>query len=315
MTFGLAPSTGKWVLRVACTLAVLTLGAWTAAVGFLWANEPRLVFRAHVTRGIQDPIDHTLFSPVVFTTSDGIELEGATITAAPGSTSRLLSADSPERLHGGPYWMLFCPGAGNSIHFRRVQTQLQQLAEIGYSVLAFDYRGFGRTGGVPTETGLYEDALAAYGYLTTTLQVPSSRVILAGRSLGSAVAVELATRVPSAGVVLLSPIESVPATGALMYPWVPVQLLATNRFESIEKIAIIRVPILLVHATNDRFVPLAAGRRLFSRITGPKLMLETGGGHTRAGFSPVEALADALSRFWPIALESTTSEPAVAGSG
>ena len=93
------------------------------------------------------------------------------------------------------YCILFCPGAGNSIHFRRVQVQLQQLADIGYGVLAFDYRGFGRSGGVPSEAGLYENAAAAYTYLTTVRQVPPSRVILAGRSLGSAVAVELASKV------------------------------------------------------------------------------------------------------------------------
>jgi hypothetical protein len=260
-------------------------------------------------------MDATLFSPVTFMTSDGIALEGATIAGAVSGVERsILSGDSPGRRHGGSYWILYCLGAGNSIHVRRVQTQLQQLAAIGYNVLAFDYRGFGRTGGVPSEAGLYEDALAAYAHLTTALRVPSSQVILAGRSLGSAVAVELATRVPSAGALLLSPIESVPATGAVLYPWAPVHLLATNRFASIEKIARIRVPVVLVHATNDRFVPLAAGRRLFSRIPGPKLMLETGGGHTRAGFSPVAELAEALSRFWPNALESTTSELAVAGS-
>ena len=301
-----------WVLRVVCTLAVLTAMVWTASVGFLWANEPRLVFRAHVTRGVRNPIDRTVFSPVTFRSADGIELEGATITAAPGP--RVDAGPVAHVRLPGRYWILFCPGAGNSIHFRRVQTQLQQLAEIGYNVLAFDYRGFGRTGGVPSEAGLYEDGLAAYTYLTRSLQVPPSRVILAGRSLGSAVAVELATRVPSAGALLLSPIESVPATAALLYPWVPARLLATNRFESIEKVASIRAPVLLVHSASDRLVPLDAARRLFARINGPKLMLETAGGHTRAGFSPVTELSDALSRFWPVALESTASELAATGS-
>lgn len=309
-------TTARWVLRVICTLAVLTAVVWTTAVGFLWANEPRLVFRAYATRGIRYAVDSTLSSGVTFSSSDGLSLEGVTFTAASlAQASRIGRTIPAEGSEGAPYWILFCPGAGNSIHFRRVQTQLQQLAGLGYNVLAFDYRGFGRTGGIPTESGLYDDAMAAYRYLTTVRRVAPSRVILAGRSLGSAVAVELATRVPSAGALLLSPIESVPATGAMLYPWVPVRILARNRFDSIGKIARVRVPIVLVHATSDRLVPLEAARRLFSRVTAPKLMLETGGGHNRAGFNPVAELSEALSRVWPVTLESTTSGPAVAGSG
>ena len=289
----------KWLLRVLCTLAVLTATVWAASVGFLWANEPRLVFRAHATRPVRLPLDDALFSRVMFTSADGVELEGAVLTA-PGSR--------PDA-----YWILFCPGAGNSIHFRRVQSQLEQLAGVGYNVFAFDYRGFGRTLGVPTEEGLYQDAVAAYTYLTTVLGAPAARVILAGRSLGSAVAVDLAARVPSAGVLLLSPIESVPATAALLYPWVPASLLARNRFDSSEKIVRINAPIVVVHSATDRLVPIGAARRLFARARNPKLMLETGGGHNRAGFSPVSELVETLSRFWPIALESAPTGLAVAG--
>lgn len=308
----------KWIGRAAWTLAALALLVWAGAVGFLWANEARLVFRAHATHGVRESLDRAPFSLVRFTSADGIALEGAAIRAdalTAGEQVIVRDAPAPEA-----FWILFCPGAGNSIHFGRVQSQLQQLAAIGYNVFAFDYRGFGRTAGVPTESGLYEDGLAAYRYLTTVLGVPPSRVILAGRSLGSAVAVELATRLPSAGALLLSPIESVPDTGALLYPWVPVRLLATNRFDSGEKIARIRVPVLVVHAINDRLVPIDAARRLFARVTGPKFMLETAGGHTRAGFSPVSELAGALARLWPNRLEpnrleSPASEAlAVAGS-
>jgi fermentation-respiration switch protein FrsA (DUF1100 family) len=100
--------------------------------------------------------------------------------------------------------------------------------------------------------------------------------------------------------VLLSPIDSVPLVGARLYPWAPVGLLASNRFDSLSKIATVRVPVLVVHSRNDRFVPIAAGQSLYAAATGPKLMLETGGGHNSAGFSPVEELAGALRQFWPV---------------
>ncbi len=279
---------------MAWVVAVLCLLVWTVAVGFLWANEGHFVFRAHMTHGVQNAFEPEFFSPVRFASADGTALEGATIAASG---------------RDGGYWILFAPGAGNSIYFGRVQSQLRQLGAMGYNVLAFDYRGFGRNLGIPSEAGLYADALAAYGYLTTTLRVPPGRIVLAGRSLGSAVAVELATRVPSAGVLLLSPIASVPDTAAWLYPWAPVRLLASNRFDSESKVAGLQVPVLIVHALNDRFVPIDSARRLYARVGAPKLMLETAGGHTRAGFDDPDVLAAGLSRFWPIALESPTSGP------
>ena len=285
---------GRVVRRVLQGTALLCVAVWTLSVGCLWVSETRLVFRAHVTRGISQALDPDLYTRVSVATTDGIRLEGAVLPNGPDADSR--------------YWILFFPGAGNSILFRRVQSQLEQLHGLGYSVLAFDYRGFGRSAGEPSEAGLYQDALAAYGYLTDRMGVSPSRVVLAGRSLGSAVAVELATRVPSAGVILLSPIASVPDTAAALYPWAPVYLLASNRFDSLGKADRIRAPVLLVHSRTDRLVPIESARRLYSRIREPKLMLETGGGHNRAGFSPVEELAGALSRFWPMALESTASE-------
>lgn len=87
---------------------------------------------------------------------------------------------------------------------------------------------------MPSEAGLYEDARTAYRHLAGELAVPPERIILAGRSLGSAVAVELATRVPSGGLLLLSAIESVPATASRFYPWVPVDL-PSQRFDSVAR--------------------------------------------------------------------------------
>jgi hypothetical protein len=72
--------------------------------------------------------------------------------------------------------------------------------------------------------------------------------------------------------------------------------------------------VLVVHSASDRLVPIEAARRLFDRIVSPKLMLETAGGHNRAGFSPVSELAEALLRFWPVALESTRPDVALSGT-
>ena len=169
-----------------------------------------------------------------------------------------------------PYWILFCPPSGRTIH-GRVRDHLKSLHAAGYNVFAFDYRGFGRNPGMPSEAGVYEDALTAYRHLTQQLDVAPERIILAGRSLGSAVAVELATRVPSGGLLLLSAIDSVPARGSRLYPWAPVSLLASQRFDSMAKAPRVIVPVLQVHAPNDWLVPIDAARDVVQELPGTEV--------------------------------------------
>ena len=275
---------GAHLLRVAAVVGVICMTLWTGAVGCLWVNETRLVFSAERSRVVSPVADRDL---IELTTADGIELDAVTLAA------------------GRPtdYWILFCPPAAGTIH-GRLQSQLATLQSLGYNVFAFDYRGFGRNPGTPTEAGLYDDALAAYRYLTGELGVPPSRVILAGRSLGSAVAVELGTRVPSAGLLLLSALDSVPAAASRLYRWAPVHWLASHRFDSLTKADRVGGPVVMVHALNDRLIPMHAARELFSRFPQPKVMLEARGGHNRAGLSGLEDLGQlsaSLARFWPTA--------------
>ena len=268
------------IARAGALLAIVGLSLWTGSVACLWVNESRLVFQTDRTRFAAPAAFGDLFQ---LSTPDGLRLDAVALARDPES----------------PYWILFCPPSAGTIHSARLQSQLSALYDAGYNVLAFDYRGFGRNPGWPTEAGLYDDALAAYRYLTEKRGVPSTSIILAGRSLGSAVAVELSTRVPSAGLLLLSAIDSVPATGSRFYPWAPVSLLASQRFDSMAKAARVRGSVLQVHGTVDRLVPIEAARALFDRFPSPKLMLESRGGHNSAGFAFEDRLADALERFWP----------------
>jgi fermentation-respiration switch protein FrsA (DUF1100 family) len=276
----------RFLCKAAAALALLCVLTWTGAVSYLWLNEPRLVFRSQFSRRAARVLDPA-FTSLQLKTADGLRLDAVTLT---GSARDAL-----------PYWVIYFQGNAGSLRRPRVQDNLRTLHALGYNVLSFDYRGYGRSEGVPTEAGLYEDAVAGYSYLVKSSGVAPSRVILAGQSLGSAVAVELATRVTSAGAVLFSPIDSVPATAARIYPWVPVHYLATNRFDSIRKIQRIRVPVVVFHSANDRLIPLQAARDLFGRITAPKRMFETGGGHNGAGFADVDALQEAFWTFWPVA--------------
>jgi len=269
---------GAYALRVIVVLAVTCTTLWTGAVGCLWVNETRMVFRAYRSR-VDLPVAYR--DLLQLKTSDGVVLDAVS-----------LAADTPSE-----YWILFCPPAAGTIH-GRLQSQLYELQALGYNVFAFDYRGFGRNGGQPSESGVYQDALAAYRYLTQERRIPASRIILAGRSLGSAVAVELSTRVSSAGLLLLSTLDSVPLTAARFYPWAPVRWLASQRFDSMGKAHRVRGPVVMVHGSRDQLIPIAAARALFSELPEPKLLVETTGGHNRAGFGDGAPLAEALARFW-----------------
>lgn len=279
MNAGLPRRFGAHVVRVLLIVAIICASIWTGAVGCLWVSETRLVFRANRSR-VVSPVAYREL--VQLRTADGVALDAA-----------VLPAESPS-----DYWILFSPPAAGTIH-GRLQSQLDGLQALGYNVFAFDYRGFGRNGGRPSESGVYEDAQTAYRYLVKDRGVPPSRIVLAGRSLGSAVAVELSTRVPSAGLLLLSTLDSVPAAAGRFYPWAPVDWLSSQRFDAAHKAARVRGPVIMVHGRRDRLIPIAAARAMFEALPEPKRFIETDGSHNRAGFGDGAPLAEALGRFWP----------------
>jgi fermentation-respiration switch protein FrsA (DUF1100 family) len=286
----------KLLWKTAGAVLLVCLLVWTAAVGYLWLNEPRMVFRSEFSRR-PGRVDDPALRRLQLRTADGVRLDAVRL--------------AHDRFDPVRYWVIYFQGNAGSLRRPRVQQQIHAFHDLGYDVLSFDYRGYGLSEGEPSENGLYEDGFAAFQYLRGQ-GVDSSRIILAGQSLGSAVAVEVATRVASAGVALFSPIDSVPMAASRIYPWVPARYLAVNRFDSSLKVARIRQPIVLFHSATDRLIPLAAARTLFARITAPKRMFETGGGHNNAGFADLDALRDAFHAFWPVAVPIGEGEGAAA---
>ena len=273
--------------RIIAGGVVFAAAIWVASVFALWVAEPQLVFMTHLSRRHTAPLDPAVFRSQTFASRDGLRL-----------TSVVLAHDSSR----DRYWILFCPPAGASTRVKRIQDHLKQLWSLGYNVMAFDYRGFGDSPGVPSEDGLYADAAAAYAYLVSQQRVPPARIILAGRSLGSAVAVDLATRVDAAGLVLFAPIDSVPQAGARVYPFAPVRWLATHQFDAAAKANAISLPVVTVFGSRDQYMPLTDARALFEKFQGPKVMIQTAGGHHHSGFIHIAELSRALARFWPPSL-------------
>jgi uncharacterized protein len=248
------------------TIAVSAVVIYVGLLLLLRLSESRLIYFPGQQRHLLAPPSwlNLPTERVEIPSGDGITLVGWVIPAADSNSGT---------------WLLICHGnAGNLSEFDR-PVHYAGLRRLGLNLLAFDYRGYGESGGSPSEPGLYRDAEAAYRYLREDRQVPPDRIVLFGHSLGSAVAVDLASRVPVAGLILDGALTSVIDRGQELYPYIPVRWIATSRFNSLEKVAGIKTPKLFLHAVGDDVVPLAHGRRLFAAAAPPKTFVELQGGH------------------------------------
>jgi len=190
------------------------------------------------------------------------------------------------RLHG---WFIHAPqgqrrasllffhgNAGNISH------RLESIAifhELGLDVLIIDYRGYGQSNGRPSERGTARDARAAWQYLVTQRGIPDAEIVLFGRSLGAAVAAQLATEVTARGLILESGYTSVPDLAARVYPFLPVRLLSRFRYDTHSMLRNISCPVLVVHSREDEIVPFHHGEALYQAAHEPKQLLTIRGGH------------------------------------
>lgn len=166
---------------------------------------------------------------------------------------------------------------GNAGHRGDRLDLIRWCADRDLGVLALDYRGYGGSEGTPTEVGLYADAEASVRWLE---ERGFRELVYFGESLGSGIAVELATRRAPAKLVLEAAFDSAVAVGQRHYPWLPVDWLMRDRFESDAKIGQVDAPLLMLHGTDDEIIPIAHGRRLFDRASEPKRFVEVeGAGH------------------------------------
>lgn len=212
----------------------------------------------------------------------------------------------PTRLHGlwlaaprpGAPVLLYLHGArwnvtGSAFRIRRMQ-------ELGFSVLAIDYRGFGKSSkDLPSEAMAGEDARAAWDWLAT--RYPDRHRYIFGHSLGGAIAIDLATRVnDERGTIVEGTFSSIPDLASTMkWGWLPIGPLITQRFDSMGKVAAIGSPLLVVHGSEDRLIAPSLARKLFDAATGPKeFVLVEGGSHHNTNSVGQAQYREALARLF-----------------
>jgi pimeloyl-ACP methyl ester carboxylesterase len=273
----------------------LAVAGYAAAVLWLMSQETKIVFQAIQTLGDARP-------PFPYEQIELPHADGARQFAWLMQHDRSEAAAWVLYLHGNPSTIA---SSVNIAHYR-------MLREIGFNIVAPEYRGFAGLEGSPTESGLRADAHAAYDYLRVTRRVPPSRIVVYGWSLGSSVAIDLASRVELAAVVAEGAPASMVDINQRRYPFFPVRLVMRNRFESIGKIDRVTVPILFLHSREDSVIAIADARRLYEAAPGPKRFVEVRGGHVGAIEQDGGRFSDAIRSFLS---EQGVLGPAQASSG
>jgi len=267
-------------LRVIVALLLIAAMCYGGAVLYLVTQETNLVFQAGRTLGESRP--SFPYQQIDIPRSDGARQFAWIMRAA--------SSD------GAP-WVLFLHGNAATIAARVNIAHYAELRNLGLNVIAPEYRGFGGLEGLPTESILAADARAAYDYIRNVLRIPASRLVIYGWSLGSAVAVNLASGAETSALILEGAPSSVIAIGQLQYPFFPIRLIMRNHFDSIGKIDRVRAPILFLHSPEDAVIPIAEGRRLYEAAPRDKTFVEVRGGHVDATTADAERFYGAIRSF------------------
>ncbi len=249
-------------------LAIVLLTVVPMAILALFENS--FIFHPEVTprRSTTEITGGVKVQDVTFETHDGVSIH----------------AWKAGDFSAGPV-ILFCHGNAGNITHRAVY--VSSLVRSGLAVFIFDYRGYGQSRGSPDEDGVYEDARAAYDHLVRVEGVDASRIVLMGRSLGGAVAINLATERKIPRLIVESSFTSSRDMARLIFRGLPVHLMMRSRFDSISKVAGLAMPKLFLHGDRDDVVPYEMGVRLHAAAAEPKRFVPLpGADHNSAPFIP-----------------------------
>jgi fermentation-respiration switch protein FrsA (DUF1100 family) len=246
----------RFILRGLLLLGLVYLGV---VLVFL-SLESSLVFRPDPASVSWMKPENSNTQDVWFTSADGTKLHGWWLPSTDPAAGAVLVA------HGN---------GGNITHRGRMAADLNRV--LGAGVLLFDYPGYGKSEGKPSEQGCYAAGDAAYRWLTDEAKIPANRIVLLGESLGGGTAVELATRHDHRALVLVFTFTSLPAVAKFHYRWLPTHTLMRTRFDNLSKMGRCTRPVFVAHGTADEVVPFAHGEALFAAAKEPKAFLRLDG--------------------------------------
>jgi fermentation-respiration switch protein FrsA (DUF1100 family) len=256
--------------------------AGTGFLALLFFNQSKMVYLPQRDMAASPTAIGLRYEEVSFKAKDGVRLHGW-----------FIPSDSARGV------LLFCHGNAGNISHRLDSISI--FHRLGLSVFIFDYRGYGRSEGEPTEEGTYSDAEGAWDYLIREKRTPPQSIVIFGRSLGGSIAARTAKNQPAGALILESAFSSFRDAAEDVYPWLPVRFLARYDYDTAAFVARIRCPVLIIHSRDDELIPFRHGERLFTAAKDPKAFLEIIGGHNdgflRSGKPYMEGLDAFLSRY------------------
>ncbi len=198
--------------------------------------------------------------------------------------------------------ILFCHGNGGNIGNR--VSYLPIFKDLGLATFLFDYRGYGKSEGQPSEEGTYQDVEAAWQYLTQERKIPAQKIIIYGESLGGAIASYIAQtttqqnpRNSAAGLILASTFTSISDRAAELYPFLPIRLLSKFSYNSIERLPNIKIPVLIIHSKEDEIIPFHHGEKNFQIANAPKKIVKLRGDHNSGFLDSLETYRNGINEF------------------
>lgn len=288
-----------WIIRVIGFLGIGFVGA----CGILYFQQRQVIY--YPTRSIAfnpgSPEFNLPYEAVKFN-SAGETITGWWMPAPTAEETLDLLPGEPRRILKQPKTLLYFCGVGPNMGAKNYLTRMKALRQLGFSVLIFDYRGYGQSyNRFPNEQRIYEDADSAWHYLTQTRGISPQDIVLYGESLGGAVAINLAHRQPKIHATIIqssfTKMSAVIKRHQAWYSYFPIDLLLTEKFESIEKVKNVKMPILFIHGTDDRVVPYDMSQTLYEQAPEPKsLFLIENAAHVRI-YSPEQSYLKAIQRF------------------
>jgi fermentation-respiration switch protein FrsA (DUF1100 family) len=233
----------------------ISIGVYCALVGGLFAFQRHLMYFPAKMTAPPSAFGLSGVEDIFLETSDKVRLQTWVHAARPGYPTLLY-------FHG------------NALHLGERAPWFKAFVDAGFGLVAASHRGFGKSEGSPTEAGLYTDARIAIDYAQHSLSIPLTTLIYFGESLGSGVAVQMATERPPGLLVLQAPYTSVETRAAELYPFViGVRHLVRDKYDSLSKIASVEAPLLILHGAKDAVIPLRHAETLFAAANEPKTMV------------------------------------------
>ncbi|WP_439341173.1 alpha/beta hydrolase [Vacuolonema iberomarrocanum] len=291
----------QWLIAVVGMLALAY-----ASTGLLLAlRQQHLIYRPAPELSMQpDAPDFNLPYEEVWIPIAGSQerLHGWWIPAPTPQENFAVLPEEPTNILTSPKVMLYLYGVGRNMGDYNYLARVSAFRQLGFSVLVFDYRGYGLSeGDFPNESQVYQDSQAAWNYLQDVRQIPPEQIVIYGESLGGAIALDLANQHPEAGGLIIQSSFTTMAEAIAhrrLLQLFPIDWLLTERFDSLSNVRSLQVPVLFLHGSDDSVVPPEMSQRLYDAAPEPKqLFLIPGADHVRIYQPGEQSYLKAIQRF------------------